>query len=82
MNKSPLQDHTFLYPSVTTAILFLAGEMYYNEVGTGNRKEREEEQYYKLYGERFLQKPISNAVIVKRKNKIMLPTRSPNIQNT
>ena len=61
--------------------LKLAGEMYYNEVGTGNRKEREEEQYCKLYGERFLQKPISNAAIVKRINKIMLPTRSPNIQN-
>jgi hypothetical protein len=66
VNKSPLQDHTFLYSSVNTAILFLAGEMYYDEVGTGNRKEREEEeQYCKLDRERFLQKPISNPAIVK-----------------
>ena len=40
--------------------------MYYDEVGTGNRKEREEEeQYCKLDRERFLQKSISNAAIVK-----------------
>ena len=58
-----------------------AGEMYYDEVGSGERKEREE-QYCKLYGERFLQKPISNAAIVKRINKLMLLTRSPFIQNT
>jgi hypothetical protein len=83
VNKSPLQDNTFLYPSVNTAILFLAGEMYYDEVRTGNRKERKEEkQYCKLYGERFLQKPISNAAIVKRINNIMMLTRSPFIQNT
>jgi DNA-binding response OmpR family regulator len=58
-----------------------AGEMYYDEVRPGERKEREE-QYCKLYGERFLQKPISNAAIVKRINKLMLLTRSPFIQNT
>ena len=55
-----------------------AGEMYYDEVRTGSRQEREEaEQYCKLDLERFLQKPISNAAIVKRINKIMMLTRSP-----
>ena len=59
-----------------------AGEKYYDEVRIGNRKVREEEeQYCKLYGERFLQKPISNVAIVKRINKLMLLTRSPFIQN-
>jgi len=52
-----------------------AGEKYYDEVRIGNRKEREEEeQYCKLDSERFLQKPISNADIVKRINKIMMLT--------
>jgi DNA-binding response OmpR family regulator len=50
-----------------------AGEKYYDEVRIGNRKVREdEEQYCKLDSERFLQKPISNAAIVKRIDKIMM----------
>jgi hypothetical protein len=59
-----------------------AGEMFYDEVRPGERKEREErEQHCKFHRERFLQKPISNASIVKRINKIMMLTRSPFIQN-
>jgi DNA-binding response OmpR family regulator len=48
-----------------------AGELYYDEV-RGNEKEKKEEgQYCKLDGERFLQKPISNVDLVKRIEKII-----------
>jgi CheY-like chemotaxis protein len=60
-----------------------AGEMYYDDIRNEKREEsEEEEQYCKLDRERFLQKPISNADIVKRINKIMMLNLSPNIQNT
>jgi CheY-like chemotaxis protein len=59
-----------------------AGEMYYDDIRNEKREEsEEEEQYCKLDRERFLQKPISNADIVKRINKIMMLNLSPNIQN-
>ncbi len=61
-----------------------AGEMRYDKVGKGKLKEdeEEEEQYCGLNTERFLQKPISNADLVKRINKIMMLNLSLNIQNT
>jgi CheY-like chemotaxis protein len=59
-----------------------AGEMYYDDIRNEKREEsEEEEQYCKLDRERFLQKPISNADIVKRINKTMMLNLSPNIQN-
>jgi DNA-binding response OmpR family regulator len=56
-----------------------AGEMYYNETG----KDDEEEHYCKLDTQRFIQKPISNTDLVKRIEKILMPSQnmSPNIQN-
>jgi DNA-binding response OmpR family regulator len=49
-----------------------AGEMYYDELRNEERRDREkEEQYCKLDGERFLQKPISNMNLVKRIEKIV-----------
>src|SRR5918994_2487233 len=61
-----------------------AGEMHYEKVRKGKLKEdeEEEEQYCELNIERFLQKPISNADLIKRINKIMMLNVSPNIQNT
>ena len=80
MNGFELHTEMRKVDQQVNACFITAGEMYYDEVGPGERKEREE-QYCKLYGERFLQKPISNAAIVKRINKLMLLTRSPFIQN-
>ena len=57
-----------------------AGEMHYEKVR--NEKLEEEEQYCELNTERFLQKPISNADLIIRINKIMMLNLSPNIQNT
>ena len=58
-----------------------AGEMYYDEVGP--EKEKKEKNNIVSYMENgFYKKPISNAAIVKRINKLMLLTRSPFIQNT
>ena len=54
-----------------------AGEMYYNEV----RKDEEEELYCKLDAQRFIQKPISNTDLVKRIEKILMPSQGPNIRN-
>lgn len=54
-----------------------AGEMYYNEV----RKDEEEELYCKLDIRRFIQKPISNTDLVKRIEKLLMPSQSPNIRN-
>lgn len=54
-----------------------AGEMYYNEV----RKDEEEELYCKLDTRRFIQKPISNTDLVKRIEKLLMPSQSPNIRN-
>ena len=54
-----------------------AGEMYYNEV----RKDEEEELYSKLDTRRFIQKPISNTDLVKRIEKLLMPSQSPNIRN-
>jgi DNA-binding response OmpR family regulator len=61
-----------------------AGEMHYEKVRKGKLEEdeEEEEQYCELNIERFLQKPISNADLIKRINKIMMLNLSPNIQNT
>ena len=61
-----------------------AGEMHYEKVRKGKLEEdeEEEEQYCELNTERFLQKPISNADLIKRINKIMMLNLSPNIQNT
>ena len=60
-----------------------AGEMYYDDIRNEKREEiEEEEQYCKLDRERFLQKPISNADIVKRINKIMMLNLNPNINNS
>lgn len=54
-----------------------AGEMYYDEV----RKDEEEELYCKLDIRRFIQKPISNTDLVKRIEKLLMPSQSPNIRN-
>lgn len=54
-----------------------AGEMYYNEV----RKDEEEELYCKLDTRRFIQKPVSNTDLVKRIEKLLMPSQSPNIRN-
>jgi DNA-binding response OmpR family regulator len=81
MNGFELHTEMRKVDQQVNACFITAGEMHYDEVGPGERKEREE-QYCKLYGERFLQKPISNVAIVKRINKLMLLTRSPFIQNT
>lgn len=54
-----------------------AGEMYYNEV----RKDEEEEHYCKLDTRRFIQKPVSNTDLVKRIEKLLMPSQSPNIRN-
>lgn len=61
-----------------------AGEMHYEKVRKGKPEEdeEEEEQYCELNTERFLRKPISNADLIKRINKIMMLNLSPNIQNT
>jgi DNA-binding response OmpR family regulator len=61
-----------------------AGEMHYEKIRKGKLEEdeEEEEQYCELNTERFLQKPISNADLIKRINKIMMLNLSPNIQNT
>jgi DNA-binding response OmpR family regulator len=61
-----------------------AGEMHYEKVRKEKLEEDEEEkeQYCELNTERFLQKPISNADLIKRINKIMMLNVSPNIQNT
>src|SRR5918993_5668476 len=61
-----------------------AGEMHYEKVRKEKLEEdgEEEEQYCELNTERFLQKPISNADLIKRINKIMVLSLSPNIQNT
>jgi CheY-like chemotaxis protein len=49
-----------------------AHEMYYDELRNEERRDREkEEQYCRLDGERFLQKPISNMNLVKRIEKIV-----------
>ena len=76
MNGFELHTEMRKVDQQVNACFITAGEMYYDEVGPGERKEREE-QYCKLDRERFLQKPISNAAIVKRINKIMMLTRSP-----
>lgn len=60
-----------------TVCFVTAGEMYYNEV----RKDEEEELYCKLDTQRFIQKPISNTDLVKRIEKILMPSQSPNIRN-
>lgn len=48
-----------------------AGELYYDEVRGNGKEKKEEGQYCKLDGERFLQKPISNVDLVKRIEKII-----------
>jgi DNA-binding response OmpR family regulator len=54
------------------ACFITAGEMYYDELKNVEQKEIEkDEQYCKLDSKRFLQKPISNADLVKRIEKIM-----------
>ena len=48
-----------------------AGELYYDEVRGDYKEKKEEGQYCKLDGERFLQKPISNVDLVKKIEKII-----------
>jgi DNA-binding response OmpR family regulator len=48
-----------------------AGELYYDEVRGDYKEKKEEGQYCKLDGERFLQKPISNVDLVKKIDKIL-----------
>ena len=48
-----------------------AGELFYDEVRGDGKAQKEEGQYCKLDGERFLQKPISNVDLVKRVEKII-----------
>lgn len=48
-----------------------AGELYYDEVRGNGKEKKEEGQYCKLDGKRFLQKPISNVDLVKRIEKII-----------
>jgi DNA-binding response OmpR family regulator len=48
-----------------------AGEFYYDEVRGDGKEKKEEGQYCRLDGERFLQKPISNVDLVKRIEKII-----------
>jgi DNA-binding response OmpR family regulator len=48
-----------------------AGELYYDEVRGDYKEKKEEGQYCKLDGERFLQKPISNVDLVKKIEKIL-----------
>jgi hypothetical protein len=56
--------------------------MYYDDVRNEKQEESEEEQYCKLDGERFIQKPISNVDLVKRINKIMMLKNPDILQNT
>lgn len=66
-----------------------AGEMYYDEVRNERQEEQEGQeeepeeikQYCKLDPDRFLQKPISNADLVKYIEKIMTLNKGLNIQN-
>ena len=53
-----------------------AGEMYYNNV-----RKKEEEQYCKLDTDRFIQKPISNADLIKRIERILMLNEGPRVQN-
>ena len=53
-----------------------AGEMYYSEV----RRDDEEELYCKLDTQRFIQKPISNTDLVKRIEKILMPSQNTSPQ--
>lgn len=48
-----------------------AGELYYDEVRGNGKEKKEEGQYCKLDGDRFLHKPISNEDLVKRIEKII-----------
>jgi CheY-like chemotaxis protein len=59
-----------------------AGEMYYDKVRREKEDNDEEQQYCKLDTDRFIQKPISNANLVRRIEKIMMINKSPNIVNT
>ena len=54
-----------------------AGEMYYNNV-----RKKEEEQYCKLDTERFIQKPISNADLIKRIERILMLNEGPRVLST
>jgi two-component system catabolic regulation response regulator CreB/two-component system response regulator ChvI len=55
------------------ACFITVGEIYYDELRNGERKEIEKDEHYcKLDSERFLQKPISNVNLVKRIEKIMM----------
>ncbi len=49
-----------------------AGQIYYDEVRKAKPEEEGEGSYCEFNTERFLQKPISNADLVKRINKIMM----------
>ena len=65
------------------ACFITAGEMYYDKVRQESKRGRgiDEEQYCKLDTERFIQKPISNTDLIKRVEKIMMLSKSPNIVN-
>lgn len=76
MNGFELYSEMLEIDSQVKVCFVTAGEMYYDNV-----RKNEEEQYCELDTERFIQKPISNADLVRRINRIMMLGQSPNIRN-
>ena len=76
MNGFELYSEMLEIDSQVKVCFVTAGEMYYDNV-----RKNEEEQYCELDTERFIQKPISNADLVRRINRVMMLGQSPNIRN-
>ena len=76
MNGFELYSEMLEIDSQVKVCFVTAGEMYYDKV-----RKNEEEQYCELDTERFIQKPISNADLVRRINRVMMLGQSPNIRN-
>jgi DNA-binding response OmpR family regulator len=71
MNGFVLHDEMRKVDPQVLVCFITAGELYYDEVRGNGKEKKEEGQYCKLDGERFLQKPISNIDLVKRIEKII-----------
>ena len=76
MNGFELYSEMLEIDSQVKVCFVTAGEMYYDNV-----RKNEEEQYCELDTERFIQKPISNADLVRRINREIMLGQSPNIRN-
>jgi DNA-binding response OmpR family regulator len=76
LNGFELYNEMLKIDSQVKVCFVTAGEMYNDNV-----RKNEEEQYCELDTERFIQKPISNADLVRRINRIMMLGQSPNIRN-